>query len=214
MYSKNNELAKYENESKNNAPIMEYERDSVIKYLESEKKYALESLDTTINNKNSYISKDIILALGWLLAIGSSLYTKFFSYSVIYSCAFIISSILNIIRIKKFNNDIKGYESQLQFLEERLKEETEKYKDKEKEIIIENSEKSEGELEKQIGEIGRQSNLYFDMGINKKRLAKYYKLGMLTENLNKIFERYNESDIKLVENYLEEKGQAKAKTNK
>ena len=78
MYSKNNELAKYENENKNNDPIIEYERDNVIKYLESEKKYALESLDTTINNKNSYISKDIILALGWLLAIGSSLCTKFF----------------------------------------------------------------------------------------------------------------------------------------
>ena len=136
---------------------------------------------------------------------------NFFSYSVIYSCAFVISSILNIIRIKKFNNDIKGYESQLQFLEERLKEETEKYKDKEKEIIIENSEKSEGELEKQIGEIGRQSNLYFDMGINKKRLAKYYKLGILKKYLNKIFERYNESDIKLVENYLEEKSKPRLK---
>ena len=52
------------------------------------------------------------------------------------------------------------------------------------------------------------------MGKHEKRLAKYYKLGMLKYYLNKISERYNENDINLIEKYLKEKGQEKIKGNK
>ena len=213
--NEDNEKTKYE--EKNNDFIMEYEEDNVIEYLESEKKKALNSLDSAINNKSSYMFKEVI-ALCWLIPIIISLCAKFFSFSAIYGCAFIIASIFNTIYIKKFNNNIKGYKSQLKFLEEKLKEEKEKEmsneKNKEKEMIIENSEKSEGKLEKRIDEINRQSCLYYDMGTHEKRLAKYYKLGMLKYYLNKISERYNENDINLIEKYLKEKGQEKIKGNK
>ena len=210
---KNEDNEKTKNEEKNNDFIMEYEEDNVIEYLESEKKKALNSLDYAINNKSSYMFKEVI-ALCWVIPIIISLCAKFFSFSAIYGCVFIIASILNTIYIKKFNNNIKGYETQLKFLEEKLKEEKEKNKDKDKEIINENNEKSKENLEKQINEIDRQSNLHYDMGKHEKRLAKYYKLGMLKKYLNKISERYNESDINLVKNYLEEKGREKTKINK
>ena len=211
--NEDNEKIKYEEE--NNNSIMEYEEDNVIEYLESEKENILYLLDTTINNKKKYIIEDVLIALVWLISSIYNFCTKFFSLGAIFSCAFVISSIINAIITKLTNNTIKGYKTQLQFLEEKLKEEKEKQmqkeKNKDKEIIIENSEKSEGELEKQIDEIDRQSCLYYDMGTHEKRLKKYYKLGMLKKYLNKISEAYNDSDVRIVENYLEEKGHKKIK---
>ena len=231
--NEDNEKTKYEEDT--NDSIMEYEGDNIIEYLESEKQKTLDLLDSAINNKKRYIFQDVVVALGWLISSIYLLCTKFFSLGAIFSCTFVISTIINAITTKLTNDTIKGYKTQLQFLEEKLKEEKKKEiaekdkekeiaeqdkekeiaeKDKEKEIINEKNEKSKEELEKQINEINRRSNLYYDMGAYEKRLAKYYKLGMLKEYLNKISERYNESDINLIENYLEEKGREKTKVNK
>ena len=81
--------------------------------------------------------------------------------------------------LKKYRNGLKN---KFNFLDNELKIEEEN-------LLQLKNDKSD------IREIDRQSNLYFDMGKHEKRLAKYYKLGMLKKYLNKIFESYNDSDI-------------------
>ena len=212
--NEDNEKIKYE---ENNDYIMEHEENNVIEYLESEKKSTLNILNDAKNVKKSFINADILLNVIYLIIFIFSLCAKIDLLVEMFSCGIVITNIFTFIMQKAINNDIKGHKAQLQFLEEKLKEETEKEmskeknKDKEREMIIENNEKSEEEFEKQIDEIDRQSCLYYDMGTHEKRLKKYYKLGMLKKYLNKISEAYNDSDVRIVENYLEEKGHKKIK---
>ena len=119
--------------------------------------------------------------------------------------------------LKKYKNGLKN---KFNFLDKKLKIEEENLlqlkndKSKDNEKNMKDYEFIKLNDKKDIREIDRQSNLYFDMGRHEKRLAKYYNLGMLKEKLQEMFEIYNENDINLVKNYLEEKGQAKAKVNR
>ncbi len=118
--------------------------------------------------------------------------------------------------LKKYKNGLKN---KFNFLDKELKIEEENLlqlkndKSKDNEKNMKDYEFIKLNDKKDIREIDRQSNLYFDIGRHEKRLAKYYNLGMLKKYLNKIFESYNDSDIGQVENYLKEKCQAKAKVN-
>ena len=130
MYSKNNDKTKYE--EKINDYIMEHEEDNVIEYLESEKKKTLDSLNEAKNEKKFFINSDEILSIIFLIVIIFSLCAKIDLLVEMFSCGIVVTNIYTIIMKKAINNDIKSHESQLQFLEEKLKEEKEKQMSKEK----------------------------------------------------------------------------------
>ena len=194
------------------------EKENTVEYLENKQKEIVNKLNYSKIQIKSDIVYSIFVALIFLTLSGYTLINNYFSLFIVSSVALLVTTIINILNNINDYNDIKGYKNQLNFLEESVKEEKEKLlqlkkdKRKNKEKKMEKNKRIYLNQEKNMTEIDRQSNLYYDMGKHEKRLAKYYKLGMLKKYLNKIAEAYNDNDVRLVEKYLEENGQAKFKS--
>ena len=194
------------------------EKENTVEYLENKQKEIFNKLNYIKIQIKSDIVYSIFVALIFLTLSGYTLINSYFSLFIISIVALLVTTILNILNKISNYNDIKGYKNQLNFLEESVNEAKEKLlqlkkdKRKNKEKKMEKNKKIYLNQEKDMSEIDRRANLYFNMGLHEKRLAKYYKLGMLKKYLNKIAEAYNDNDVRLVEKYLEENGQAKFKS--
>lgn len=101
----------------------------------------------------------------------------------------------------------KGINSELEFLKKQIELEREHLETlkQEKTRANESTEFREVEVNdvQQIGDLKGISNLYFNLGYDDKKLYRLYRKGQLDKKLAK---DYNEDEIELAKEYLEEKG--------
>ena len=121
-----------------------------------------------------------------------------------------VAVITDILNHSIYNDPIKHNNakvSELEFLKRKLVEEKEKLNTLKKQSI-ETEKKEDFKIVKvdDIEELKQLKNmllLYYDLGFNPKKYYKLQQQGKLKERLAK---KYSENEIKLVEQYLEEKG--------
>lgn len=108
---------------------------------------------------------------------------------------------------KKNLNKENGINSELEFLKKKIEVEKENLKKLIKEKPIKN-EKVDFRIvdvddSKQLETLKQYSKLYFNLGYNGEKYYQYYQEGNLEKELEN---NYNEEEIRLVKEYIEEKG--------
>ena len=198
------------------------EKENLIEHLEKEKRNIINILYKlkTRKSDNFFLIPIVFMLLMSIFIFLSPIKFKLGVLAIYLSTSAGITTAIFTVYLKWLKKYKNGLKNKFNFLDKKLKIEEENLlqlkndKSKDNEKNMKDYEFIKLNDKKDIREIDRQSNLYFDMGRHEKRLAKYYNLGMLKEKLQEMFEIYNENDINLVKNYLEEKGQAKAKVNR
>ena len=197
------------------------EKENLIEHLEIEKGNIINILNNLETNKaNNLLLMPLVSLTFMCIFMFLSPINFNLGALIIYLAAGIgITATIYTVYLKWLKKYRNGLKNKFNFLDKELKIEEENLlqlkndKSKDNEKNMKDYEFIKLNDKKNIREIDRQSNLYYDMGKHEKRLAKYYKLGMLKKYLNKMSETYNDSDVRPVENYLEKNSRAKIKGN-
>lgn len=202
-------------------------KENIIETME-DKIQTLEEECTLYKNDNLPTSLKVLLSgifltfcLVFPMAVGN--YIGVFSSLNFYSItAMVISGVIGVSFLgveylidKLYTKEEKGRQNQLQILRQDIKKEKNELQ-KLKECKTKDKEKAQAVTNitivndtKEIDSLNSYLNAYYDLGYNDKKYSKYYKNGTLEEKLSS---KYNEEEIDLVKNYIEENSPKLVKT--